>query len=218
MIDIFYNMRLAAASSFNQAGLLPRNTRPYLANIKLTENCNSRCITCDYWRTKSKQLISTKRAKLLLRELKKAGIKNIRLTGGEPLLREDLFDILDTCSNDWFDRVVLATNGLLLSRFAEKINKSIITNVTVSLDGGGERNDRIRGIKGYYDKVVNALPSIHRKIKIVSTFSNELLPDLEELLRYCKEQGYAYDINLLDKQMYFFSSKEVCKTIDELWP
>lgn len=218
MISLAYNARVAAASSLNLPGILPITMRPRLLNLKLTENCNSRCITCDDWRTHREQRITTQRAKDLLEELKALGVKNLRLTGGEPLLRQDLFEILDACGEDWFDGVTLATNGLLLSRYADRVNASIITRVSVSLDAIGARNDRIRGIKGHYNAVVTTLPSINKDIKIASTFTKELLPDLEELILFCKEHGYGYDVNLLDAQPFLRSSKEVIEAVDALRP
>ncbi len=218
MGNVIYISKLAAASFLNLTGLLPKTVHPQLVNIKLVENCNARCITCDYWRTYDRSLIETERAKSLFKELHILDIKNLRLTGGEPLLRKDLFEVLGACGNNWFKKVILATNGLLLSHFADKINESIITQVTVSLDAVGERNDRIRGIKGYYDKVINSLHLIKKHIKIVSTFTKDLISDLEELIFYCNEHGYDYDVNLLDKQMYFFSSKDVRNSVKSLWP
>ena len=213
-----YRMKLLIASYLNLPAFLPKSIHPWKVNLSLTENCNSKCITCDYWKTHHKQYITTDRAKYLIEELHSLGIKNIRLTGGEPLLRKDLFEVLGICNPDWFDKIILDTNGLLLSRFQDKINTSVITDVNVSLDGIGETNDRIRGVKGYYNKVIKSLQPIHKKKHIVSNFTKFLIPDLEKLITYAEEQGYGYSVNLLDKQLRFFSSKEVQDTVESLWP
>lgn len=218
MTQLLYNIRAALASSLNFASLLPKTISPWVVNLNLVENCQAKCITCDYWRDNHKQHITTERAIGLFKEFNQLGVKNVRLEGGEPLLRKDLFYLLDSCEKHWFERVVLATNGLLLGRLAERINQSIITHVTVSLDAVGIRNDRIRGIEGYYNKVISALPRIEKKIKVVSTFTKELIPDMEELIQYCLEHGYTYDVNLPDKHMYFFSSNETRAAVEELWP
>jgi len=218
MLNILYHIKLVGATAFNLTSILPKKIQPILANIKLTENCNSRCITCTYWRTVHRDKISTERAIQLLDEIYKLGIKNIRFTGGEPLLRRDFFKILETRNETDFHKVCLATNGLLLEKFKDQINNSIITNITVSLDGIGKNNDEIRGIEGYYDIVIRGLSKINKRIKIVSTISKILVNDLEDLILLCKDKGWDYDVNLPENNLYFFKSEEVKKTLETLWP
>ena len=202
----------------NLESALPHLPRPILLNLNLTENCQSKCKTCDYWKTKWEDYISSGRAGELLQEGKNLGIQYVRFAGGEPLLRRDFFDILARLRNQDYKKVTLATNGLLLSKYHKQINSSVITNVTVSLDGVGEVNDEIRGVKGHYDRVIKTLSYLKKKIKIVSTFTNKLIPNLEQIIAFCQENNYDYDINLPDTSMYFVSSKEVRKEIESLWP
>lgn len=219
MNRLFYHARLAAACFLNSPLFLPKEVELMLVNLFLTENCNSRCLTCDFWRSRHTDRIETKRAVGLLEELIYHKIRNIRLAGGEPLLRSDLFDILGTVKMGDFHKVVLATNGLLLDRYSEKINDSIITNITVSLDGIGENNDMIRGVKGYYATVLNGLNKIkNKKIKIISTITNILANDIEDLILFCIDRNYEYGVNLPDNQMPYFSSEEVSEAIRLLWP
>lgn len=219
MNRLFYHARLAAACSLNSPLFLPKEVQLMLVNLFLTENCNSRCLTCDFWRSKHNDRIGTKRAVDLLQELISLGVRNIRLAGGEPLLRPDLFDILNTAKIGDFHKVVLATNGLLLDRYSEEINDSIITNITVSLDGIGDNNDVVRGIKGYYDTVMNGLNKIiNKKVKIISTITNILANDIEDLILFCRGKNYEYGVNLPDNQMPYFSSREVADAIRLLWP
>ena len=216
--NVLYHARLAGASSLNRESLLPKKIHPKVVGLKLTEHCNSRCITCNYWRTadKYKNLISTERAVSLLREFIGLDIRTLWLSGGEALLRKDLFHILGHFGNGEFHRITLATNGQLLARLKDQINGSPITNITVSLDGIGERNDRIRGIKGYYDNVINSLPLIKKKLKIVSTLTKDLLPDLDTLISYCEQNGYDFDFNILEHKLPYFDSEEVKKTVESL--
>lgn len=211
-------MRLIGASSLNINKLLPKKIHPVVANVKLIENCNSRCITCDYWRRDYPAGLNTERSIQLLDEIYKINIRNVRFTGGETLLRKDFFEILKTRNQGDFHKIVLATNGLLLERFADQINDSIITNVTVSLDAIGENNDNIRGIKGYYNTAMRGLEKINKRKKIVSTVTKVLVNDLEDLILLCIEKGYDYDINLPNNNLYFCTSEEVKKTLRDLWP
>jgi molybdenum cofactor biosynthesis enzyme MoaA len=115
--------------------------------VKLTENCQARCVSCDYWKTRWKDGINTDRAIALVNEIDELGIRSLRFTGGEPLIRKDFFAFLKRSRADHFKRIIIQTNGLLLKRFYEQVNDSPITNVNVSIDGMRDSNDRIRGIQ-----------------------------------------------------------------------
>src|SRR6202167_6553827 len=103
-----YLTRVWLGSNFS-AKLLPPKIRPLAAHIKLTENCQAKCISCDYWKTRWADVITTERAVELLNEIYDCGIRGLRLTGGEPLLRKDLFDILDKANASRFKRIILQT-------------------------------------------------------------------------------------------------------------
>ena len=80
------------------------------------------------------------------------------LTGGEPLVRHDLFDIAENASKRGFT-VVLGTNGVLLDgRVAERMKASGIQGASVSLDSvDPERHDQFRGLPGGWEKAVRAM-------------------------------------------------------------
>jgi hypothetical protein len=82
------------------AQFLPSTIRPLSAHIKLTENCQAKCISCDYWKSRWQDGIDTGRAIELVNRTEALGIRSLRLTGGEPLkpvgniLRDSLETIL----------------------------------------------------------------------------------------------------------------------------
>lgn len=215
--NILYKSRLIAGAALHQPSLLPGRIQPKNVVMKLTENCNAKCVTCDFWRTSRKPTISTERAQQLLTEIHDLGIRQITFSGGEPLLRKDLFALLDHCKENWFDTVILATNGLLINRFAEAINNSNITHLFVSLDGVGKTNDDVRGIDGYYERVVNNLRLVRgKKIMIRSLLTKGLVNDVESLIDYCEENDFTYHVSLLESDMYGFSSDEVKRSVRRL--
>lgn len=210
-----YGARLYAYSKANREYLLPTKASPQSVTIKLTERCNSRCITCNYWRKDSEDAIDTGMAVDLIRQLDEQRIPRLRFSGGEPLLRGDLFEILDEARGSSFEKITLATNGLLLSRYAEVINHSPLTDLGVSIDGARETNDEIRGIKGYYERVMEGLNHIkNKRITIMTTLSNRTHEELSELIDLCQSRGYLWDFNLLDDRIYFLQDTE----ISSLWP
>lgn len=218
-MELLYLGRLAMAGYLGSDQLLPGRIRPRSATINLTTKCNSRCITCNYWRKPGEDLLDTKRVIDLLAEIHDLGVKYVMLSGGEPLLRKDLFDILGTLEPGHFSSICLATNALLLDKHYEKINNSVITHINVSIDAVGENNDRIRGVKGYYENAIQSLERIENKIiRIVSTMSSPLADDMEDLIRLCQERGYTYDVNLPDHNPPFFAGEDVKRELQQLWP
>ncbi|MGH9495050.1 MAG: radical SAM protein, partial [Candidatus Sulfotelmatobacter sp.] len=130
--------------------LLPAKVKPLAASVKLTENCQAKCVTCNYWQTRWEDGLDTGKAVAIIDRLGESGIRYLRFTGGEPLLRRDLFQIMQRADMARFKRVTIQTNGLLLKKLHKEINASPINKVAVSIDGLESSNDLIRGIKGYF--------------------------------------------------------------------
>jgi len=139
------------------AKFFPSTIRPLAAHVKLTENCQARCISCDYWKSRWDEGIDTSRAVDLVNQIADLGIGSLRFTGGEPLLRRDFFHVLRQSKSSSFKRIILQTNGLLLRKLHKEINTSPISNISVSIDGLRDSNDRIRGIRGYFDLAMDGI-------------------------------------------------------------
>lgn len=194
---------------------LPAVARPIFANLKLTENCQARCISCDYWKSRWEDSIDTGRAIDLINQMSDIGIRTLRFTGGEPLLRKDLFEILEKAKASRFKNVVLQTNGLLLKKLHETINASPITEVCVSLDGLKENNDQIRGIRGYFDLALEGLRLIRDKHIAVSITLNGISSgELTTLAAQAREIGASVFHNILTRNLYFFQNADM----DAMWP
>jgi MoaA/NifB/PqqE/SkfB family radical SAM enzyme len=218
LIDqIKYHSRLLLANTFNTASFLPSKILPLRVDFKITENCNAKCVICDHWKKRSEDRLTTDNIIAILKKIASLKIKVLRLTGGEALLRKDLFVILRKFSDNDF-KVVLATNGLLLNKYADQINDSIINNVKVSIDGLWEKNDVIRGVNGYYKTAMEGLKHIRKKVTIASVLNNYLVDDLENLIKFCRDHGYNYDVHLPSANTYFHQSEEVQKFLKQLWP
>jgi MoaA/NifB/PqqE/SkfB family radical SAM enzyme len=112
-----------------------------------TARCNSRCVSCDCWRNDGASDLRRDEVEALCRELPALRTKLVVFTGGEPLLREDVFDLADL----FLARGValhLLTSGLALEKHAERVAERF-AEVTVSLDGHTpELYGEIRGVNG----------------------------------------------------------------------
>ena len=197
------------------AKLLPSVIRPLAAHIKLTENCQAGCISCDYWKSRWQDRISTDRAVELLNEIGAAGIGTLRFTGGEPLLRQDLFDVLQKANTSRFKRIILQTNGLLLKKLHKVINASPITKVAVSIDGLKGTNDLIRGIEGYFDLGIEGIKLLRDKQIVISITLNRMsAAELGKLADLVHGLGADVEVNILSRSLSFLKDADYAS----MWP
>ncbi len=195
--------------------LLPAQVRPLAASLKLTENCQAKCVTCNYWQTRWDDGLDTDKAAAVINRLGKFGIRYLRFTGGEPLLRRDLFQIMQKADLRPFERVTLQTNGLLLKKLHNEINASAITKVAVSIDGLEASNDMIRGIRGYFRLAMEGIRLLKGKqVNIVATLNGRSAGELEGLADEAHKVGAGFTYNILDDRSYFLRHTST----SDLWP
>jgi MoaA/NifB/PqqE/SkfB family radical SAM enzyme len=197
------------------AKFLPRSIRPLSAHIKLTENCQAKCISCDYWKSRWQDHLDTERAIDLVNQIGAAGIRGLRLTGGEPLLRKDLFHVLEKADTSRLKRIILQTNGLLVKKMHREINDSAISHICVSIDGLKETNDQIRGIRGYFDLGLEGIRLLRNKKVAISVTMNRIsAAELEKLAEVAHGVGAEVEVNILSRNLFFFKDAD----IDSMWP
>ncbi len=195
--------------------LLPSTIKPLSAHIKLTENCQAKCISCDYWKSRWQDGLNTDRAIDLVNQISSLGIRVLRLTGGEPLLRKDLFEVLEKANSSTFKRITLQTNGLLLKKLHKEINASPITKIAVSIDGLKGTNDLIRGIRGYFDLGLEGIKLLRGKQVAISVTLNRLsAEELETLAGVAHEVGAKIEFNILSRSLPFLQNADIAS----MWP
>ncbi len=138
--------------------------KPLYVKIKLTWRCNLRCQMCNYWRQERRNTLSPELLRATIDELAELGCGKIHLSGGEPLLREDLFELIEEMVARGI-QVNLTTNGTLLTlESAERLVASGVKSVSVSLDSPEARiHDRIR-TRGAWKRTVKGLHHLRRAI------------------------------------------------------
>lgn len=195
--------------------LLPSKIRPLAAHVKLTENCQARCISCDYWKTRWHDAIDTARAVDLVNQISALGIRSVRFTGGEPLLRRDFFQILKAANTRPLKQIIVQTNGLLLKKLHKEINESPITKIAVSIDGLKDTNDQIRGIDGYFELGMQGIQLLRNKEVAVSVTLNRIsAAELERLAEAARAVGAKVEINILSRSLYFLKDADLAS----MWP
>ena len=162
-----------------------------IAQWDINNECNLNCKHCRVSEKNDNEKLSLKEAKSLLAECWYNGITMLNLSGGEPFLRDDIFEILDYAEK--FEDIVITTNGTLLNE--EKCKKlSTYKNIklSISLDGLEETHDKFRRKKGAFKKVIDILPVLNKnniKYAIKYTLSKETAKDAIELLNLVAKMG-----------------------------
>ncbi|MEX1178782.1 MAG: GTP 3',8-cyclase MoaA [Nitriliruptor sp.] len=132
--------------------LLDRLGRPVEdLRVSVTDRCNLRCRYCmprevfgpQYAFLPREELLSFEELERIVRVAVGLGVTKVRLTGGEPLLRKDLPDLVARLAAiDGLDDLALTTNGLLLARHADELAAAGLHRITVSLDALDETTFR----------------------------------------------------------------------------
>ncbi len=160
---------------------------PLFCGHKLTYNCNLRCKMCPFWKRSSKDS-SIQREKAILRRIYDSGACGIAFEGGEPLLRNDLVEIL-AFSRSLPLHTSLITNGTLLESRIDEIASYVNGVVYVSLDGLEKTHDTIRGVGGSFRKAVNGIIASREKVSVTinTTIMAENIYEIEDLVKFAKE-------------------------------
>lgn len=107
--------------------------------ISLTDRCNYRCIYCmpeeGVVSLPHEQILRIEEIAHLVRIAAELGIKSVRLTGGEPLVRKGVVDLVrDVANTPGIENVSLTTNGVLLPKMASDLKRAGLSRVNISLD------------------------------------------------------------------------------------
>jgi len=161
-----------------------------------TLQCNARCVFCGSRCENAAcpgELTTDEAVRAfedIARDIGTEGI-TINVTGGEPLMRRDIFTVMGRCRELGF-HWGMVTNGMLIDDdTVEKMRRSGMSTVSVSIDGPEEMHDALRGVKGGFDRAMNGLKKLiaadfleHVQVTTVVNSRNfHLLEDMYAMLR-----------------------------------
>ncbi len=161
------------------------------AIFEITKRCNLECKHCWEGGSHSTEELSTKEIISLIDELSMLKVFKIVITGGEPLLREDLSEILKRCTEKNI-RVTVFTNGTLISEeFLDKIKECNVL-IRFSIDGAkAETHDYLRGV-GNFNTTIKAMKLCKEKgldIGLACTITKKNFHEYNDILELGKELG-----------------------------
>ena len=174
--------------------------RPSLISWNLTRRCNLKCPHCYMSAGKKEEHeLTTAECMGLLDEMQALGTEMVILTGGEPLLRKDIYDLAQAASDRgmW---VVMGTNGVLVNdRVAQKMIECGVKGVGISIDSvDPEKHNSFRGGPNAWEHSVRALEICKAnglEVLVQTTVMDMNREEIPQLLEFARQKG-AWSFNL----------------------
>lgn len=186
-----------------------------------TRKCFLNCVHCGATKEKYTKELTESEVKKLIDELTDMGVRTFAVTGGEPLTRNDLLDVLRYAAKKGL-KTGIATNGFLINKnIAQKIKEYGINSVQISLDGTEEIHNKIRGNKDSFRKAIQAIEFLNQfgvaDVSVATTATPLNLNSLEELKKLLinlKVKSWRITLVMpigraIDKPNLRFSKKEL---------
>jgi AdoMet-dependent heme synthase len=168
---------------------------PLFVIWEITGSCNLQCEHClsSAGKTLPNEL-STPEAMSILDRLEEMKVFNISFSGGEPLMRPDIFDIIDYASQKKLSIELLTNGALITEKVLNRLKDSNIFNVQVSIDGIGETHDIFRGRKGTYERAINAIKLLrdaNYNVSISSTVTRQNMSEIPRIIDMAIDLGIS---------------------------
>lgn len=172
---------------------------PNQVAVLLTNECNLSCSHCGNENRNRKENELTKEEWFkIIDECSKIGVFIFNVSGGEPFIRKDWYDILSYARSKNIEVAITSNSTLINEDIARKLKELKIFNIHLSLDGVGETHDYFRNRKGVFDKVVDAI-NLFKKYEvpfgITTAVSKRNFGKLDELAKFVKDNKiYSWEI------------------------
>ncbi len=183
-----------------ESGRLPSHLLQFSKDKKpvvvwnMTKRCNLKCVHC-YARAegenyKGKEL-TTEEGKILIDNLSDFGVPVILFSGGEPVLREDLPELIDHAVKKGL-RAVISTNGTLITEEKARIfSEFSLSYIGVSLDGIGGVNDAFRGVSGAFERAIKGIKNAKKagiKVGLRFTINKRNYQEIQKIFDLIEEE------------------------------
>ncbi|MHC4455923.1 MAG: GTP 3',8-cyclase MoaA [Planctomycetota bacterium] len=176
--------------------------------ISVTDRCNHRCVYCMPGETfvlkKHSDILSYEQIGLVVKVAAKMGIRKVRLTGGEPLVRKDIEQLVaKLAAVEGIDEVCMTTNGSLLKDTAGKLKLSGLSRVNISIDsldadkyyritGGGDLRKVLAGVEAAIEANLTPIKinmvilddTTEAEIKVMKTFCKRKGLQLQKIMQF----------------------------------
>ncbi len=172
--------------------------------VSVTDRCDFRCVYCmaeDMTFVPRKELLSLEEIDRLVSAFILRGVRKVRLTGGEPLVRRNILWLIEALSRhlgNGLDELTLTTNGSQLQRYADALADLGVKRINVSLDTLEAAKFRVLTRWGDFDQVMRGIDAADRaglEIKINTVALRDCNEDeIEDLLRWAHGRGFDFTL------------------------
>ena len=165
--------------------------------IEITKKCNAACDQCgSRCDIHSEELLSKEQILAALRDIRDniGTYTMLNISGGEPLMRRDLFEIMQEATAMGFDWGMVTNGSLITDKTIEEMRKSGMKTITVSVDGLRETHDSLRHLPGSWDHILEALKKLKKAafldhLQVTFTANRRNVYEFEELYRILSPIG-----------------------------
>ncbi len=183
--------------------------KPHHAQWLVTRKCNYKCRGCNVWKEQDQHELTADEIKKGFDILKKLGIVELVISGGDPLLRDDIGEIIDYASKLFVTTVY--DNGSLAEKKIDLLRKADF--VAISIDSLDEaKHDYLKNVAGAWKEGTQAVEALHKegiKVSVTPTISQRNLNEIIDLTNHYTNKGipvwyclYSYDTSIDKKQLF----------------
>ncbi|MCL2172360.1 MAG: radical SAM protein [Candidatus Bathyarchaeota archaeon] len=183
--------------------------KPHHAQWLITKKCNYKCLGCNVWEEQDKNELSTEEIKRGMDILKEAGIIELVISGGDPLLRDDIGEIIDYATERFVTTVY--DNGSMAAKKIENLRK--VDFVALSIDSLNEKtHDYIKNVPGAWKNAMETVETLQKeniKVSISLTISQINLNEIADITNYFTNKDisvwyalYSYDTTQDPNQLF----------------
>jgi len=229
IITIIQIIKINLIILFKKVILRSQNIKPYKILINLTDLCNSRCTFCDIWKIKPQNEINLQNIKSSLKNYEN-DLYWISFSGGEVTLIKYFYELIDYLKENFKNLRIIAftTNALAPEKALRFSNyckdKGFDTLITISLDGNKEIHDKIRGIKGNFEKCLTlkrkldeAKISAHYGITVSETNSNLIQENFNNLPQPIKAVTFVHSEGIYNKVNDYKEDKKILDALEVIY-
>ncbi|MFK0733200.1 MAG: radical SAM/SPASM domain-containing protein [Gloeotrichia echinulata HAB0833] len=170
---------------------------PNMMSFAVNDICNATCEHCSFFTAveeKGRHCLTLEQAQKLIQDSQDLGVSVINFVGGEPLLREDLPEIISSVNKD-FATTILFTNGWNLAERAIELKKAGLDSIYISIDSANrDKHDSFRSKQGLFDQAIKGIKKA-KKLGFSCGISTTMTPEsyaegeLDKIVELAKEIG-----------------------------
>jgi radical SAM protein with 4Fe4S-binding SPASM domain len=168
---------------------------PLIVSWNLTRKCNLKCSHCYINATPNelKDELNTEESKRLIDQIAEVSRPLLILSGGEPLLRNDVYELVRYGTEKGLRMGLGSNGGLIDAEVARKLKESGIKTVSISIDSPiPEQHDEFRGVSGSWQKAVDAIKALRANdvlVQVNTTLTQQNYNQIDDIMSLSEQIG-----------------------------